>query len=236
MLLNVLEQYSFKNLWVNSVTITLFLYIFLIFYLIFNRNAKRNIKFGCRWIFIWLFYFKLYKNFVHIRFDRFCLILVSLFIVVLWFNLISTWTFTYSFTGIFFFTTILASCLIVWIFCVVTTRFDLNLFSGVTPQGIPGFLIKSLISVEGISYIGRLISLNVRLFINIVSGHLVLKLLLNLFLWIWCSFQGGSLFLFNVLNLFILIFAIFCLEVFVSFLQAYIFFFLVCIYLQDSVW
>jgi len=235
-LLNVFEQYSFKGFWVNSVVLTIFMYLFLILYILFSKKARKKIKFYFRWGFVWLFYFQMYQNFINMRFDRFCLILIFLFIVIFWFNMLSTWTFTYSLTGIFCFTTILTACLIIWIVCVTSTRVDIKTFSNVTPQGIPGNILKSLVSIEGVSFWGRLASLNIRLFINIVSGHLILKSVFMFLLYVWVLFQGGSLFIINAITTCILIASLFCLEIFVSILQAYIFMFLVTIYLQESVW
>ena len=101
-------------------------------------------------------------------------------------------------------------------------------------MGTPGFLAKSLVAIEAISYIMRLISLNVRLFINIVSGHLVLKLLYNSFLMLLFSLKFSPFFIISLFCLGFLSFCIFILEIFVAALQAYIFFFLLCIYLQNS--
>lgn len=185
---------------------------------------------------VWLFYEKLFRLFINIRFDRFCLLLGSLFIFILSLNLFGTFTYAFSFTGIFYLTTLMATSLIFWTFLIAVLRFNINFFSVITPIGIPGFLAKSLIVIETISYLGRFVSLNVRLFINIISGHLVLKLLYNSLLILLFSFQFSPLFLFSFVCFSFLTFFIFILEIFVAVLQAYIFFFLLCIYLQGSLW
>jgi F-type H+-transporting ATPase subunit a len=45
------------------------------------------------------------------------------------------------------------------------------------PQGVPIAIIPFLIPIEVISYMSRVISLSVRLFANMMSGHTLLKIL-----------------------------------------------------------
>jgi ATP synthase subunit 6 len=54
-----------------------------------------------------------------------------------------------------------------------------NLF---LPSGVPIFIIPLLILIEYISYISRVFSLAIRLFANMLSGHILLKILI-VFIW-----------------------------------------------------
>jgi F-type H+-transporting ATPase subunit a len=46
------------------------------------------------------------------------------------------------------------------------------------PSGVPIFIIPLLILIEYISYISRIFSLAIRLFANMLSGHILLKILI----------------------------------------------------------
>lgn len=101
----------------------------------------------------------------------------------------------------------------------------LNLF---LPKGIPSALIPILVVVEIISYTSRALSLSIRLFANLMSGHTLLHIL---------AFFSSKLFkvkyMVGLLS-FLLILAIVVLEFCIAILQAYVFTILICIYLNDS--
>jgi len=171
------------------------------------------------------------------RFDRYCGFLMEGFCLLLLLNFIGTFTYGVSNTGSCVLTTFLAIDFITPNIFNAIIRFNVNFFSLVVPIGTPGFLAKSLTMIETISYLGRFISLNVRLFINIVSGHLILKLLYSSLFTIFFFFNGFTIsFILIFFFAFLLCFSIFILEIFVAVLQAYIFFFLVSIYTKECLW
>ena len=101
----------------------------------------------------------------------------------------------------------------------------LNLF---LPKGIPSILIPILMIVELISYLSRALSLSIRLFANLMSGHTLLHIL---------AFFASKLCKFNLLlglASAILIISIIFLELCIAMLQAYVFTILISIYLNDS--
>lgn len=95
------------------------------------------------------------------------------------------------------------------------------------PPGAPMGLAPLLVLIEFVSYIFRVLSLSVRLFANLMSGHTLLKILAS-FSWLVVSFYGVF-----ILPL-IIIFIVTGLELAIAFLQAYIFSVLLCIYLNDA--
>ncbi len=103
--------------------------------------------------------------------------------------------------------------------------------------GIPYVLVPFLAAIETLSYFFRFISLSLRLFANIVAGHLLLEtvcmLLYNLVL-LPNNNKIFSLILFFIPVIFFIILIIF--EMIVAFLQAYIFIVLCLIYLRDSLY
>jgi F-type H+-transporting ATPase subunit a len=105
-------------------------------------------------------------------------------------------------------------------------------FSFFLPAGAPLALAPLLVPIELVSYSFRVISLALRLFANMMSGHCLLKILAG-FAWTMLS-AGGALTIMHVLPL-IVIFAIVGLELAIAFLQAYVFTVLLCIYLNDAI-
>jgi F-type H+-transporting ATPase subunit a len=99
------------------------------------------------------------------------------------------------------------------------------------PSGIPKVLLPLVVGIEVISFLSRPISLSVRLFANMLAGHITLK--------VFASFVAtlGSLgvagWLAAILPLGMTV-ALTALEFLVAFLQAYVFTILTCIYLNDA--
>ena len=98
-------------------------------------------------------------------------------------------------------------------------------------------LAPFLMSVEFISYVVRLASLSLRLFANIVAGHILLDTI-SLFYYYLNMTVNVSFNYATMICGFVLIFLLFVLvffELLIAFLQAYIFVVLVIIYLNDSI-
>jgi F-type H+-transporting ATPase subunit a len=93
------------------------------------------------------------------------------------------------------------------------------------PPGTPGWLLPLMMPIELISQLARPISLAVRLFANMTAGHVTLGVLFGL------TISGGLLigWLPFAATLFIN-----GLELFIAFIQAYIFCVLTCVYLGDA--
>lgn len=95
------------------------------------------------------------------------------------------------------------------------------------PPGAPLALAPLLVLIEFISYVFRVLSLSIRLFANLMSGHTLLKIL--------ATFSWGVVSLWGLLLLPVVIILIVTgLEMAIAFLQAYIFSVLLCIYLNDA--
>jgi len=106
----------------------------------------------------------------------------------------------------------------------------LHLFA---PSGAPRAILPVLVIIEVVSYVIRAVSLGVRLFANMMSGHTLLKILAGF------SFQifalGGILGLIGSAIPLIVVFLITGLEIGISCLQAYVFTILTIMYLNDSI-
>ena len=96
------------------------------------------------------------------------------------------------------------------------------------PSGLPAALMPLMVTIEIISYLSRAVSLGVRLFANVMSGHTLLNILSSFVL----TLNKKNFFL-ALIPLGIVTIIVF-LEFAIAFIQAYVFVVLLCIYLSDS--
>lgn len=101
----------------------------------------------------------------------------------------------------------------------------LNLF---VPKGVPALLLPFIIVIEIISHLIKPVSLGVRLFANLMSGHCLLNILSSFVLSL-----SKIHFLFGCIPL-IVVFLVCFLEMGIAFLQAYVFCVLLCIYINEA--
>ena len=106
----------------------------------------------------------------------------------------------------------------------------LGFFRLFLPSGVPILIAPLLVVIEVISFLARPITLGMRLFANMLAGHIMLKLLAAFAV----SLAGAGAFAALAPAPFILAIAITALEFLVSFIQAYVFALLTCVYLNDA--
>jgi F-type H+-transporting ATPase subunit a len=98
------------------------------------------------------------------------------------------------------------------------------------PSGVPAWLLPLMVVIEVISFLSRPISLSVRLFANMLAGHIALKIFASFVV----ALAGAGVFaILSPLPL-ILTVALVALEFLVAALQAYVFATLTSIYLNDA--
>lgn len=125
---------------------------------------------------------------------------------------------------------------IVWFGCVIIgfQENGLRFFSVFFPRGIPFILVPFLVAIELISYIFRSVSLALRLFANIVAGHILLDTLaLFIHKMLYPTLITFTNLLISILP-FIMCIVLILFECVVALLQGYIFVVLSCIYLKDT--
>jgi F-type H+-transporting ATPase subunit a len=156
---------------------------------------------------------------------RFFPLVATLFLFILFSNLIGLIPGSYTVTSQIIVTAVF-SCLVYGLSLVIGFWLHGIKFLGILiPPGTPGWLLPLMIPIELISQLARPISLAVRLFANMTAGHVMLAVLFSL------TIGGGLLigwlpFAFTV--------AIYGLEFGIAFIQAYIFSILTCVYLGDA--
>lgn len=107
----------------------------------------------------------------------------------------------------------------------------LGFFKLFAPAGVPLWLMPLIVPIEIVSFLSRPISLSVRLFANMLAGHIVLKVFAG-FVPILLGAGGAIAFLAPLPILGVV--GVFLLEMLVAFLQAFVFSILTCIYLHDA--
>lgn len=100
------------------------------------------------------------------------------------------------------------------------------------PSGVPGYILPIVAPIEFISFLSRPISLSVRLFGNILAGHITLKVFTGFI--VTMSSIGFFGILGSALPL-IMAIALTGLEFLVGAVQAYVFAVLTCMYLNDAI-
>ena len=105
----------------------------------------------------------------------------------------------------------------------------LNLF---VPKGVPIYILPAIVLIEILSFISRPISHSVRLFANMLAGHITLKVFAGFILMLGSL---GALGWLGATLPFVMVVALTALELLVAFLQAYVFTILTCIYLNDAI-
>jgi F-type H+-transporting ATPase subunit a len=101
------------------------------------------------------------------------------------------------------------------------------------PAGVPGYILPIVTPIEVISFLSRPISLSVRLFGNILAGHITLKVFTG-FMVMMIAGLGAFGWVAAILPL-IMAVAITGLEFLVGAVQAYVFAVLTCMYLNDAI-
>ncbi len=95
------------------------------------------------------------------------------------------------------------------------------------PSGVPILLLPFLVIIEIISHIAKIFSLAIRLFANMMSGHVLLHILTGFII------QLAKINFMFIIFPMMLIFAIILLEYGLTFLQAYVFVTLLAIYFEE---
>ena len=157
----------------------------------------------------------------------------TLFMFVLTLNMISLIPHTFSVTSQIIITAALALTVF---FTVLTYGFIKNgfrFFNVFVPKGVPLYILPLIVFIELISFLTRPLSHSVRLFANMLAGHITLQVFAGFVVLLGTAFGaigwiGGALPLLMVILLY-------ALETLVAFLQAYVFAILTCIYLNDAI-
>ncbi len=129
-----------------------------------------------------------------------------------------------------------ALAMLVWLTVVIygLAKHGLGFLRLFAPSGIPWPLLFIVTPIEIISFASRPVSHSVRLFANLLAGHILLKVFAGFIVLLASEEAFGTLgYLIGVLP-FAMTLGLTALEFLVAFLQAYVFAILTCIYLSDA--
>jgi F-type H+-transporting ATPase subunit a len=163
--------------------------------------------------------------------EKYFPIVSVLFNFILLSNLIGLVPYSFTATSHLIVTFFLSFSVFIGINIITFSKYKMQAFALFLPANTTFFLALLLVPIEFISYIAKPISLGVRLFINLMAGHSLLKVIVG-FSWSMLLLENlTSLGL--VIPMFILV-LLFGLELGVALIQTYVFIILTCIYIQDG--
>jgi ATP synthase subunit 6 len=230
---------GFIDFSITNQTISLFLVLFLV-YGLFSILAKGNtFSFYIvpnKWQYLietayLLVASMLYDNVLNKKNELFFPLIFSVFFFIISINLIGLIPYSYTVTSQFIATLALSFSIFFGINIVCVRLHNLKFFCLFLPSGTSFWLAFLIVPIEIMSYIFKPLSLAIRLFCNMMAGHMLLKIIAG-FTW---SLMGlsGILFLMQYVPLLILI-PLFALEFGIALIQAFVFSLLTCIYLNDA--
>jgi F-type H+-transporting ATPase subunit a len=149
----------------------------------------------------------------------------TLFIFVLFGNLLGMVPYTFTYTSHIIVTFALAAVVFIGVTLIGLKRHGFHFFTLFAPAGVPKILLLLLVPIELISYFIRPFTLSIRLFANMLAGHAILAVF------------AGFVTALGILGIAPLAMDVgfVLLEFLVAGLQAYIFTILTCLYLNEAI-
>jgi len=163
---------------------------------------------------------------------RFFPFVFTLFMFILVINLVGLIPYTFTVTTHIVITATLALSVFATVLIYGFWKNGLHFFNLFVPKGIPIYILPLIVFIEVLSFLSRPISHSVRLFANMLAGHITLKVFASFIILL------GSAGIFGMAGAALplaLVVALTALELLVAFLQAYVFAILTCIYLNDAI-
>jgi len=161
---------------------------------------------------------------------RFMPLVFSLFMFILILNLFGMAPSGFTVTSHIIITFALAALVIGTVIVYGIMKHGTHFFGLFVPSGVPAWLLPLLVAIEVISFVSRPLSLSVRLFANMLAGHIALKIFAG---FVATLLTAGFWSVLSPLPLALTV-ALTALEVLVAVLQAYVFAVLTSIYLNDA--
>jgi len=163
---------------------------------------------------------------------RFFPLVLSLFMFILVANVVGLIPYTFTVTSHIIITAALALTVFFTVIIYGFYRHGLHFLKLFVPSGIPIYILPLIVFIEVLSFLSRPISHSVRLFANMLAGHITLKVFAS---FITLLGSAGILGIAGATLPLALVIALTALEMLVAFLQAYVFAILTCIYLNDAI-
>lgn len=155
----------------------------------------------------------------------------SLFSFVLVANMLGMFPYFFTVTSQVIVTASLAVFVVGLVVVVGVAKHGLGWFKLFVPHGVPLGILPVISVIEVISFLSRPVSLGLRLFGNMLAGHIVLKVFAGFVVSLGALGIGGIIGALAPMGMAV---ALTALEFLVAFLQAFVFAILTCVYLNDA--
>jgi F-type H+-transporting ATPase subunit a len=163
---------------------------------------------------------------------RFFPFVFALFTFILTVNIVGLIPYAFTVTTHIIITATLAMSVFLTVLVYGFWKHGLHFFNLFVPKGIPIYILPLIVFIEVLSFLSRPISHSVRLFANMLAGHITLKVFAS---FITLLGSAGILGIAGATLPLAMVVALTALELLVAFLQAYVFAILTCIYLNDAI-
>jgi F-type H+-transporting ATPase subunit a len=161
---------------------------------------------------------------------RFFPFVFTLFMFIFFCNMLGMIPGAFTVTSHIVVTAALAGVVFLTVLVVGFAKNGLHFFKLFVPSGVPIYILPLVTMIEIISFLSRPVSHSVRLFANMLAGHITLKVFGG---FVVMLLGAGSFAALAPLPLLAAV-ALTALEFLVAFLQAYVFTMLTCMYLNDA--
>lgn len=239
LLFSPMEQYEIysvlsMNLVLNQINIYMLIVIFIFIFLASTCEA------GSKLITNWwgILNESLYKtmlsmvtSYINVKSVIFLPMIYTIFHFILFSNLVGMIPYSSTPTVEIIMTLTLAFTVLIGVLIMGFFSHKLYLFAVFLPAGTPLPLIFLMVPLEILAYLTRTLSLGLRLAVNLITGHILGKVLIS---FIWLAYLNNISFI--ILTLPLLLVSLFLsLELLIAYLQAYIFTFITCITIRDII-
>ena len=175
------------------------------------------------------------KDFLVLKKKHFILYYLISFLIILNCNLIGIFPYSFALTSHIFFTFFLSLSFFYGLLIIAFRFKNVYFFSIFYPAGVPLVIVPLLVIIEIVSFFSRVFSLAIRLFANIMSGHILIKILSQFALALFFAGFYNFFVFFAFFFCFSIIVAVFSLEIGVAFIQSYVFVLLKLIYMKEII-
>ena len=231
-----INLFSFDFSITNFLLVSLVAFLSLVSFTYFNCGQKRSLYFTPNsWQKTFEYTFeivaRLISDVILNSNEKFFPIIVVIFNFIFLSNIIGLVPYSFTVTSHLIITFTLSFTVFIGINIITFKKYNIQTFSLFLPSNTTFLLALLLVPIEFISYIAKPVSLGIRLFINLMAGHSLLKVIV--------SFSWSMLLLENISSIglilpMVILTFLFGLELGVALIQTYVFIILTCIYIQDG--
>jgi ATP synthase subunit 6 len=181
--IDIYSSYLFRNIGINSSInlqlVILFNFICLFFFIYSNKSIFIHNKFQKIIVLLFHFISTTLKDSVSIKKYSFILLLYTIFLFIFISNILGMVPYSITITSHLILTLYFSLAFFIGNNLIGICLHKENYFNLFLPDGVPVAIIPVLILIEYVSYISRIFSLAIRLFANMMSGHILLKILIS---------------------------------------------------------